>query len=306
MLLLKTLLISGCVMKLNFILKICLVCIVALMTSSQISAAIVEKGLSYEALHSIVKKKKKAYEKEKNLSDLSYKELYTKFTKGKKVFLNAKELTLTATDNILEGDYSPLMIHVSLPSYDKKNYISKITILTTKNQINFVLSAKLSKKSNIFQLNTHVQPADSQEIVVLCETNDGKVFEKRVYINIELLGDCKDFDLKGSNVIKSVTSITEFKYKRGDTVKVGQMMFYPGVVGYMHHMDVRVVKERYIKKGTIYFNNEKIAIFRYGAHQNKSSLVQFPFKIISSGIFKTIWENNKGDTFESEVAVEPY
>jgi hypothetical protein len=287
-------------MKLNFMLKIF---IVGVMASSQISAANVEEKLSYEALHSIVKKKKETYEK--NLSDLSYKELYTKFTNGKKIFLNAKELTLRVTNNILEGDYSRFEVKAYFP-HNKKNYISNITILTTKNQINFVLSAELSKNSNINQLYTHVQPASSQEIVVLCETNDGKIFEKRVYITIELLNDCKDFDLRGSNVIKSVTSITELKYKSGDTIKVGQMMIYPGVVGYMHHMDIRAVKERYIQKGATYFNNERIVMFKYGAHQNKSSLVQFPFKVTKSGMIKTIWENNKGDTFESKVAVEPY
>lgn len=292
-------------MKLSFILKNCLVCIVALTVSSQISAADVEKELSYEALHAIVKKKEKVHEKEKNLSDLSYKELYTKFTSGKKIFLNAKELTLASDNDILEGDFSRFVVKVNFPN-NKKSYISKITILTTKNQINFVLSAELSKNSNINQLNTHVLPASSQEVVVLCETNDGRVLQKRIYINVELLNDCKDFDLKGRNTIKAVTSITEYKYKYGDIIRVGQMMFYPGVVGYLHHMDVKKIKERYIQKGTVYFNNEKIAIFKYGAHQNKQSLVQFPFKVTNSGILKTIWENNKGDKFESEAAVEPY
>lgn len=244
------------------------------------------------------------------LSDMSYEELYVKFTNGKKVVKDAKNIIVDAPIEVAEGDYNDISITINFP-YDKSTYISKITVLTTKNKINFVASANFTFETGAGYLRTRTKLAESQDVVFLCETNDGTVFEKRKFISIFyfsctdqfLKKDCKPWKLEEKNAAIRVWSKN---YKIDDIVKVNTSIIHPAASGFeIDDCSGKVGARIYIKNATLYFNDIKIASFQYGAAQINNSLITFPLKATKNGRLKIIWENNNGEKFQREGEVNP-
>ncbi|WP_200762636.1 thiosulfate oxidation carrier protein SoxY [Nitrosophilus alvini] len=119
--------------------------------------------------------------------ELPFEKIYAEITKDKKVVKDAKELFLKIPDEVANGREVPVEIDVDYPA-DEKKYISKITVLTTKNLSNLVVSANFTPDTGTGYLFTKVKLKESQEIVVLCETNGGRVFEKRKFVKTAIGG----------------------------------------------------------------------------------------------------------------------
>jgi len=119
--------------------------------------------------------------------ELPFEKIYAKITKGKKVLKDAKELFLKIPDEVASGREVPVEIDVDCPA-DEKRYISKITVLTTKNLSNLVISADFTPDTGMGYLFTKAKLKESQEIVVLCETSEGEIFEKRKFVKTAIGG----------------------------------------------------------------------------------------------------------------------
>ena len=68
------------------------------------------------------------------------------------------------------------------------NYISKIHILCPKNTISFAVTATLTPKSGMAFFATEIRVGMMQEVVVLAETNDGKIFKSAKMVQVEASG----------------------------------------------------------------------------------------------------------------------
>jgi sulfur-oxidizing protein SoxY len=120
--------------------------------------------------------------------ELPFNEAYADAVEGaKKVVKNAKELKLNIPDAPENGLVVPIEVEVDYPMQEGK-FIKEITVLTTKNKVNKVVTAHYTPANGKAYLYVNAKLGGTQEVVVLARTSDDVVFEGRKKVKVALGG----------------------------------------------------------------------------------------------------------------------
>jgi sulfur-oxidizing protein SoxY len=114
-----------------------------------------------------------------------FKELYASITKGKTV--ESGKIKITAPDQPENAAKTPFEIEVSYPMKDG-DFISKIYVLAPENRVPKAIIASFSPKNGLAYLATDIRVGVTQEVIVLAETNKGKIFKATKPIKVTVAG----------------------------------------------------------------------------------------------------------------------
>jgi predicted secreted protein len=117
----------------------------------------------------------------------TYDAYLASITNGKTVIAGDKIVKLNVPDKPENGMKTPVEITIDYPMTDKK-YISKIYVLGPKNKLFHAITANLTPKCGMAYLYTEMRVGMAQEIVILAETNDGKIFKATKAVQVEASG----------------------------------------------------------------------------------------------------------------------
>ena len=119
---------------------------------------------------------------------LPFEVAYKEAIKGaRKVIKNAKQMKLNIPEEPENGLVVPVEVEIDYPM-EEKRYIKQITVLTTKNKVNRVVTANYTPANGKAYLYVNAKLGGTQEVVVVARTNDDVVFEKRKKIKVALGG----------------------------------------------------------------------------------------------------------------------
>jgi len=121
---------------------------------------------------------------------IPFKKIYEELTRGKKVIEGRIKLKVPKIAE--DGAVVPIEIEVDFPM-EKDNYIQKIHVLPTKNRVNKVITAHYTPDNGIAYLYVNAKLAESQDIVVLAETNGGTIFKTSRFVKV-LISGCGDME----------------------------------------------------------------------------------------------------------------
>jgi sulfur-oxidizing protein SoxY len=107
--------------------------------------------------------------------------------KGKTVVDGGKTIKLTIPDKPENGLKTSVEIFIDYPM-NTKQYISRIHVLAPKNKLFHAMTADFSPKSGMAFLYTEMRVGIAQEVVVLAETNEGKIFKATKMVQVEPSG----------------------------------------------------------------------------------------------------------------------
>lgn len=119
--------------------------------------------------------------------EMPYKDLIEEYLGGKKAEDGSKIINLNIPDAPENGAVVPVEVTIDYPM-DADNYIKNITVLSTKNKANKAISFDLTPASGLAYLYVNVKLGQTQDVVVLAQTNKGKIFQSSKNIRIALGG----------------------------------------------------------------------------------------------------------------------
>ena len=120
--------------------------------------------------------------------ELPFSEAYEDGIQGAtKIVKNAKELKLTIPDEPENGLVVPIEVEVET-SMSEDDYIEQITVLTTKNRVNRVVTANYTPANGRAYLYINAKLGGTQEVVILARSSGGVVYEKRKKVKVALGG----------------------------------------------------------------------------------------------------------------------
>lgn len=119
--------------------------------------------------------------------EMPFKELLDEYLSGKKAEDGSSIMTLNIPDAPENGAVVPVEVTVNHPM-SADNYISNITVLTTKNKANKAISFDLTPANGIAYLYVNVKMGQTQDVVILAKTNKGKIFKASQTVRVALGG----------------------------------------------------------------------------------------------------------------------
>lgn len=119
--------------------------------------------------------------------EMPYKDLLDDYLTGKKAEDGSKIMKLNIPDAPENGAVVPVEVTIDYPM-NADNYISNITVLTTKNKANKAISFDLTPANGLAYLYVNVKMGQTQDVVILAQTNKGKIFQASKNVRVALGG----------------------------------------------------------------------------------------------------------------------
>jgi len=124
---------------------------------------------------------------EEEAVEMPFKELLDEYLRGRKAEDGMSIMTLNIPDAPENGAVVPVEVTVNYPM-NADDYISNITVLTTKNKANKAISFDLTPANGIAYLYVNVKMGQTQDVVILAQTNKGKIFQASKNVRVALGG----------------------------------------------------------------------------------------------------------------------
>lgn len=119
--------------------------------------------------------------------EMPYKELLDEYLSGKKAEDGSSIMKLVVDEAPENGAVVPVEVTVNYPMQEG-NYISNITVLTTKNKANKAISFDLTPANGMAYLYVNVKMGQSQDVVILAKTNKGVIYKTSKSVRVALGG----------------------------------------------------------------------------------------------------------------------
>jgi sulfur-oxidizing protein SoxY len=119
--------------------------------------------------------------------EISYKELIEEYLGSKKAEDGNKIMHLNIPEAPESGAVVPVEVTIDSPM-TADNYISNITVFTTKNKANKAISFDLTPDNGIAYLMLNVKMGQTQEVVILAKTNKGQIYKSSQTVRVALGG----------------------------------------------------------------------------------------------------------------------
>lgn len=119
--------------------------------------------------------------------ELSYADALELFTDGEEVSDGSSMMKLNIPDAPPSGATVPVEVTIDHPM-DENNYIESIAVFTTKNKANKVISADLTPANGIAYLYVNAKLGQTQDVVVVAKTSEGKFYKASKSVKIALGG----------------------------------------------------------------------------------------------------------------------
>lgn len=119
--------------------------------------------------------------------EIPYKELLDDYLAGKKAEDGSTIMKLNIPDAPENGAVVPVEVTIDYPM-NSDNYISNITVFTTKNKANKAISFDLTPANGIAYLYVNVKMGQTQDVVILAKTNKGQIFQTSKNVRVALGG----------------------------------------------------------------------------------------------------------------------
>jgi sulfur-oxidizing protein SoxY len=111
----------------------------------------------------------------------------TSHSNDKKVEVENSIIKLNIPEAPESGAIVPVEVTVDYPM-DADNYISNIKVLTTKSKIDDAVSFDLTPANGMAYLYVNIKLGQTQDVVVLATTNNGKVFKASQKVKVAIGG----------------------------------------------------------------------------------------------------------------------
>lgn len=119
--------------------------------------------------------------------EMPYKDLIEEYLSGKKAVDGSSIMTLNVPEEPENGAVVPVEVTINYPM-SADNYISNITVLTTKNKANKAISFDLTPDNGMAYLLVNVKMGQTQEVVILAKTNKGQIYKASKSARVALGG----------------------------------------------------------------------------------------------------------------------
>lgn len=119
--------------------------------------------------------------------EMPYKDLLEEYLSGKKAVDGSSIMTLNVPEEPENGAVVPVEVTINYPM-SADNYISNITVLTTKNKVNKAISFDLTPENGMAYLLVNVKMGQSQDVVILAKTNKGQIYQASKSVRVALGG----------------------------------------------------------------------------------------------------------------------
>lgn len=119
--------------------------------------------------------------------EIPYNDLLNDYLAGKKAEDGSSIMSLNIPEAPENGAVVPVEVTINHPM-TADNYISNITVLTTKNKVNKAISFDLTPASGIAYLYVNVKMGQTQDVVILAKTNKGQIFKASQNVRVALGG----------------------------------------------------------------------------------------------------------------------
>lgn len=119
--------------------------------------------------------------------EMPYKDLIEEYLSGKKPLDGSSIMTLNIPEEPENGAVVPIEVTVNYPMA-ADNYISNITVLTTKNKANKAISFDLTPANGMAYLYVNVKMGQTQDVVILAKTNKGQIYKASKSVRVALGG----------------------------------------------------------------------------------------------------------------------
>lgn len=119
--------------------------------------------------------------------EMPFTELYNDYLSGKKAEDGSSIMMLNIPEAPENGAVVPVEVTINYPM-KADDYISNITVLTTKNKANKAISFDLTPANGIPYLYVNVKMGQTQDVVILAKTNKGKIFKASQNVRVALGG----------------------------------------------------------------------------------------------------------------------
>jgi len=119
--------------------------------------------------------------------EIPYNDLLNDYLSGKKAEDGSSIMSLNIPEAPENGAVVPVEVTINHPM-SADNYISNITVLTTKNKVNKAISFDLTPANGIAYLYVNVKMGQTQDVVILAKTNKGQIFKASQNVRVALGG----------------------------------------------------------------------------------------------------------------------
>ncbi len=119
--------------------------------------------------------------------EIPYNDLLNDYLSGKKAEDGSSIMSLNIPEAPENGAVVPVEVTINHPMM-ADNYISNITVLTTKNKVNKAISFDLTPANGIAYLYVNVKMGQTQDVVILAKTNKGQIFKASQNVRVALGG----------------------------------------------------------------------------------------------------------------------
>jgi len=119
--------------------------------------------------------------------EIPYNELLSDYLAGKKAEDGSSIMSLNIPEAPENGAVVPVEVTINHPM-NADDYISNITVLTTKNKVNKAISFDLTPANGIAYLYVNVKMGQTQDVVILAKTNKGRIFQASQNVRVALGG----------------------------------------------------------------------------------------------------------------------
>lgn len=119
--------------------------------------------------------------------EMPFTELINDYLSGKTAEDGSSIMALNIPEAPENGAVVPVEVTINHPM-TADNYISNITVLTTKNKANKAISFDLTPANGIAYLYVNVKMGQTQDVVILAKSNRGKIFKVSQNVRVALGG----------------------------------------------------------------------------------------------------------------------
>lgn len=109
------------------------------------------------------------------------------YLSGKEAENGSTIMQLNIPETPENGAVVPVEVTINHPM-TADNYISNITILATKNKANKAISFDLTPANGMAYLYANVKLGQTQDVIILAKTNQGKIFKASKTVRVALGG----------------------------------------------------------------------------------------------------------------------
>lgn len=124
---------------------------------------------------------------EEEAVEVPFKGLLDDYLSGKKAEDGTSIMKLNIPEAPESGAVVPVEVTMNYPM-SANDYISNITVMTTKNKANEAISFDLTPANGIAYLYVNVKMGQTQDVVILAKTNKGKIFKASQTVRVALGG----------------------------------------------------------------------------------------------------------------------